>query len=70
VWPEQRLIVELDGYAAHRTRRAFEADRAKARALTVAGWRVVRMTPRQLTDELAADLSALLTRRPDIAASP
>jgi hypothetical protein len=42
VWPEANLIVELDGYAAHRTRRAFEQDRAKARALTVAGWRVIR----------------------------
>jgi len=62
VWPDQRLIVELDGYAAHRTRRAFEQDRAKTRALTVAGWRVIRVTPRQLGTELEADLRALLTR--------
>jgi hypothetical protein len=28
VWPEQKLVVELDGYAFHNTRRAFERDRA------------------------------------------
>ena len=40
---------------------AFEQDRAKARALTVAGWRVIRVTPRQLTESLAADLHALVS---------
>jgi Protein of unknown function (DUF559)/Transcriptional regulator, AbiEi antitoxin len=69
VWPEPRVIVELDGYAAHGTRRAFEQDRAKTRALTVAGWRVIRVTPRQLDAGLEADLSALLLRRPGSAAS-
>jgi len=63
VWPEARLIVELDGYATHGTRRSFEADRARDRALHVAGWRVIRITWRQLRDEpdqLAADLRALM----------
>ncbi|CAN5606416.1 hypothetical protein BH20ACT17_BH20ACT17_15680 [soil metagenome] len=63
VWPEARLIVELDGYSTHGTRRSFEADRARDRALHVAGWRVIRITWRQLRDEpkrLAADLRALL----------
>jgi len=63
VWREARLIVELDGYATHGTRRSFEADRARDRALHVAGWRVIRITWRQLRDEpdqLAHDLRALL----------
>jgi len=63
VWPEQRLIVELDGYETHGTRRQFENDRARDRALQVAGWRVIRITWLQLRDEprkLAADLRALL----------
>jgi very-short-patch-repair endonuclease len=63
VWPEQRLIVELDGRATHGTRRAFEEDRAKDRALTIRGWRVIRVTWRQLHDDpegLAGDLRALL----------
>lgn len=63
VWREHRLIVELDGRAVHATRRAFEADRARDRALTVAGWRVIRVTWRQLHRDpaaLAADLHRLL----------
>ncbi len=28
-WPEQRLVVEIDGYRYHSTRRAFEHDRRK-----------------------------------------
>jgi very-short-patch-repair endonuclease len=62
-WPEQRLIVECDGFAAHGTRRAFEADRAQDRALVVAGWRVVRLTWRQLNTEpgtIAEQLRRLL----------
>jgi predicted transcriptional regulator of viral defense system len=33
VWPEHNLIVELDGYAYHRTRAAFERDRRRDAAL-------------------------------------
>jgi very-short-patch-repair endonuclease len=56
-------IVELDGRAAHGTDRAFERDREKDRLLLVDGWRVVRITWRQLHDEAAAvvvDLRSLL----------
>jgi len=63
VWPATRLVVELDGRAAHDTAAAFERDRAKDRALHRAGWRPVRVTWRQLHDEpraLAGDLRALL----------
>jgi len=67
MWREQRLIVELDGRATHATRSAFENDRARDRALTAAGWRVIRITWRQLHDDAAAltrDLRASLTARP------
>jgi very-short-patch-repair endonuclease len=62
-WPEQRLVVECDGFAAHGTRRAFEEDRARDRALVVAGWRVIRLTWRRLTTEpdvIAEQLGSLL----------
>src|SRR3954447_19893792 len=62
-WPEHRLSVEVDGWAAHGTRRAFEDDRARDRALVVAGWRVIRLTWRQLetdADTLASQLGPLL----------
>ena len=48
LWPEQRLIVETDGRAAHRTAHAFEHDRARDAQLAVAGFRVVRYTERRL----------------------
>jgi hypothetical protein len=50
-WREPRVIVECDSFATHGTREAFERDRAKDRALQVAGWRVIRVTWRQLTDD-------------------
>jgi Protein of unknown function (DUF559) len=43
-WPSQRVIVEIDGWETHRTRRAFRADRAKDAALTASGYRVLRFT--------------------------
>jgi predicted transcriptional regulator of viral defense system len=47
-FPTHRLVVETDGWDTHRTRRAFESDRAKDAALLAAGYRVVRFTWRQL----------------------
>jgi very-short-patch-repair endonuclease len=65
-WPEQGLIVELDARATHDTRIAFEQDRERDRALQAAGWRVVRVTGRQLhrhAAALTADLQRLLDSR-------
>jgi very-short-patch-repair endonuclease len=62
-WPDHRLIVECDGFAAHGTRQAFEDDRAKDRELVVAGWRVMRLTWRQLRDDsdtIARQLASVL----------
>ena len=63
LWRPQRLIVETDGWGSHRTRRAFEEDRARDQKLTLAGYRVVRFTWRQVRDEpggVAATVRALL----------
>jgi very-short-patch-repair endonuclease len=64
LWREQRLIVEVDGFAYHSTRAAFERDRARDAALQAAGYRVVRLTWRQIIDEphaLVAQLAVLLS---------
>jgi very-short-patch-repair endonuclease len=64
LWPDQRQIVELDGWQGHKTRTAFREDRARDRRLRVAGYGVTRLTWNQLEDEpkaIAADLRALLT---------
>jgi len=65
LWPDQRQIVELDGWQGHKTRTAFREDRARDRKLRVAGYGVTRLTWNQLEDEpdsVAADLRALLSR--------
>jgi very-short-patch-repair endonuclease len=62
VWRSHRLIVELDSRGFHGTTAAFERDRARDRVLQAAGWRVVRVTWRQLHDDgggVAADLREL-----------
>jgi predicted transcriptional regulator of viral defense system len=60
VWREARLIVELDGYATHGTRKAFERDRIRDRTLLARGWRPIRLTSRQLAADPAALAEELL----------
>ena len=63
LWRERRLIVELDGRAVHGTPRAFETDRERDRLLLADGWRVMRLTWRQLRDDgpaIAEDLRTAL----------
>jgi very-short-patch-repair endonuclease len=50
-WPAHRLIVEVDGYQFHSSRWAFERDRKRDAAHVLAGYRVIRITWRQLTEE-------------------
>jgi very-short-patch-repair endonuclease len=67
LWRESRLIVELDGRAVHGTPRAFETDRERDRLLLADGWRVMRLTWRQIRDdsaEIVADLRVLLEEAP------
>jgi very-short-patch-repair endonuclease len=59
VWPDQRLVVELDGYAYHHTRAAFERDRERDARLQVAGYRVLRVTHRRLMEEPPSLINAL-----------
>ena len=67
LWREGRLIVELDGRGVHGTARAFETDRERDRLLLADGWRVMRLTWRQVRDdpaEILADLRLLLEDAP------
>jgi very-short-patch-repair endonuclease len=59
VWPRQKLIVELDGFAFHRHRAAFERDRTRDARLQAAGYRVIRLTHRRLEDEPATVVEEL-----------
>jgi very-short-patch-repair endonuclease len=56
-------VVEVDGYETHRTRAAFERDRARDGALQVAGYRVLRFTWRMIEREpesVAATIRSML----------
>jgi very-short-patch-repair endonuclease len=63
LWVERRLVVEVDGYRAHGTRSAFEADRARDVELQLLGYAVARFTWRQVAErpgEVAGALRELL----------
>jgi very-short-patch-repair endonuclease len=59
LWLPQRLVVEVDGYAYHANRAAFERDRLRDAALQAAGYRVIRVTWRQLRDRPEAVVARL-----------
>ncbi len=66
LWADRSLIVEVDGWESHRTRSAFEEDRARDARLAVLGYEVVRFTWHQVTGdagEVAKTIRALLTAR-------
>jgi very-short-patch-repair endonuclease len=72
LWPADELIVELDGFAAHGTRSAFERDRRRDRRLA-RQLRTVRVTAAGLRyeeDAIAADLDALTSRSRASSKSP
>jgi very-short-patch-repair endonuclease len=65
-WRCERLIVEPDGWESHRSRSAFERDRARDTRLKLLGYEVVRFTWRQLEDEprrIVATIRALTVSR-------
>ena len=64
LWRDERVIVELDGYAFHKSRAQFETDRRRDAKLQVAGYRVLRITQQRLHNEpqaVLADIRALLS---------
>ena len=66
-WPAPRVVVETDGDEYHRTRVARERDRRRDADLTVAGWRVMRISHHRLDRDrraLVRDLRRLLATPP------
>jgi very-short-patch-repair endonuclease len=63
LWPDARLIVELDSWEFHAHRAAFEKDRDRDADHLLAGYRTIRVTHRRLSEQperLAAQIRALL----------
>jgi hypothetical protein len=67
LYADERLIVELDGEAVHRTRRRFHTDRRRDAAFTARGYQTVRYTWDRITTEqvrVADDVLRILALRP------
>jgi very-short-patch-repair endonuclease/predicted transcriptional regulator of viral defense system len=65
LWRDQRVIVEFDGFRFHSGRTRFDSDRRRDQDLAVAGYIVLRVTWRQLTEDtdgVAKRLAAVLQR--------
>ncbi|MGN6255643.1 MAG: DUF559 domain-containing protein [Solirubrobacterales bacterium] len=52
LWEEQRLVVETDGGGTHETPVAFQRDRHRDQLLVAAGYRVMRVTWKQMHGDL------------------
>jgi very-short-patch-repair endonuclease len=61
LWRDARLIVEVDGFAFHSSRTAFERDRARDAVLAAAGYRVIRVTWRQIVNRPEALIARIAT---------
>ncbi|HTX32426.1 MAG TPA: type IV toxin-antitoxin system AbiEi family antitoxin domain-containing protein [Solirubrobacteraceae bacterium] len=62
-WPEARLVVEIDGYEFHKSRKQFEENRLRDTKLQLEGIRVLRVTQARIefgTAELLSDLRRAL----------
>ena len=59
VWRDRRLVVEVDGYAYHSSRRAMRRDHLRDRRLVTAGWRPARFTYEDVAFEAEATTEEL-----------
>jgi very-short-patch-repair endonuclease len=65
-FPDERVDVEVDGWATHGRRQSFESDRERDAELGAAGWQVCRFTWRAVTRKpnwVAATVAATLAAR-------
>jgi hypothetical protein len=65
LFPDEKVIVELDSWEYHKDRSSFESDRERDAATLAAGHVTVRMTWERMTSAEAIRLRAILeSRRP------
>jgi hypothetical protein len=66
-WPDERLVVEADGYAYHSNREHYRRDRRRTNELARLGWRVLRFTWEDVVgrpEHVVALIRACLEPRP------
>jgi very-short-patch-repair endonuclease len=57
---EVRLCVEVDGWKVHSRAEAFHTDRDRQNVLALAGWTVLRYTPRRLRNDVDGVVAEVL----------
>ena len=64
IWPSRHVVIELDGWGTHSSRRSMREDRRRDRALRIAGWQPSRVSPDDFGDEarLVSEITALLAQ--------
>jgi very-short-patch-repair endonuclease len=62
-WPDQKVILEMDGYKYHSGHQQWESDRNRRNELTILGWRILhgtwveaRRNPQRLLTRVATAL--------------
>ena len=58
-WPKAKVIVEAEGFQFHSGREAWEGDIDRYNAMTLRGWKVLRLTYADLHDPTRAFVKAL-----------
>jgi very-short-patch-repair endonuclease len=59
LWPQHRLVVEVDGHRWHSSKRAVERDHRKGIDLTLAGYRVIHVSYKRIVHDAARLLTEL-----------
>jgi very-short-patch-repair endonuclease len=73
LWPDQRVVAEIDGFTFHSHGAAFQRDRARTNDLQLRGYTVLRFTWADLTrraNHVAARVRDALARAEQRAAAP
>lgn len=61
--PASSICVEVDGFAFHKSKKAFQADRMRCNLFTLHGFRLIHAFTKQiLDDEMLSDLVALIVQ--------
>lgn len=62
-FPNERVAIEVDGWAFHSDQRTFQRDRTRQNAIALSGWQVLRFTWLDLTEHpqrVIAEIAAAL----------
>jgi very-short-patch-repair endonuclease len=64
-FPEQKVAIEVDGWAFHSDQKAFQRDRTRQNAISLSGWQILRFTWLDLTEypqRVIAEIAAALAQ--------